>query len=89
MLQEAFGAFAREQLRPAALDADAAAQAPDELLAQADELGLTMLGVPEELGGAVVRALGGHRRARRRVARPRRHGPRGRRARAVRRRVAR
>lgn len=53
MLQEAFGAFAREQLRPAALDADTAAKAPDELLGQADELGLTMLGVPEELGGVV------------------------------------
>ena len=38
-----------------------------------------MLGVPEELGGAVERALGGHRRAGRRGARPRRHGPRGRR----------
>jgi alkylation response protein AidB-like acyl-CoA dehydrogenase len=53
MLQEAFGAFALEQLRPAALDADARARAPQELLAQADELGLTMLGVPEDLGGAV------------------------------------
>ena len=53
MLQEAFGAFALEQLRPAALDADARAQAPEGLLAQADELGLTMLGVPEDLGGAV------------------------------------
>ena len=53
MLQEAFGAFALEQLRPAALDADAKAQAPEALLAQAYELGLTMLGVPEDLGGAV------------------------------------
>jgi alkylation response protein AidB-like acyl-CoA dehydrogenase len=54
MLQEAFGAFAIEQLRPAALDADAQATAPDELLGQAAELGLTMLGVPEDLGGAVA-----------------------------------
>jgi alkylation response protein AidB-like acyl-CoA dehydrogenase len=54
MLQEAFGAFAAEQLRPAALDADAAAGAPEALLGQANELGLTMLGVPEELGGAVA-----------------------------------
>ena len=53
MLQEAFGAFAAEQLRPAALAADGACAAPPELLAQAAELGLTMLGVPEELGGAV------------------------------------
>jgi alkylation response protein AidB-like acyl-CoA dehydrogenase len=53
MLQESFKAFGAEQLRPAALRADTAAQAPAELLAQAGELGLTMLGVPEELGGAV------------------------------------
>jgi alkylation response protein AidB-like acyl-CoA dehydrogenase len=53
MLQEAFGAFAAEQLRPAARDADTAAATPPELFAQAGELGLTMLGVPEELGGAV------------------------------------
>jgi alkylation response protein AidB-like acyl-CoA dehydrogenase len=53
MLQESFKAFGADQLRPAALSADTAAKAPDELLAQAGELGLTMLGVPEELGGAV------------------------------------
>jgi alkylation response protein AidB-like acyl-CoA dehydrogenase len=53
MLQESFKAFGAEQLRPAALAADTAAQAPPELIAQAGELGLTMLGVPEELGGAV------------------------------------
>lgn len=53
MLQEAFRDFAAERLRPAALRADEAAAAPRELLDQANELGLTMLGVPEELGGAV------------------------------------
>jgi len=53
MLQEAFKDFATEKLRPAALAADAACAAPPELLAQAAELGLTMLGVPDELGGAV------------------------------------
>lgn len=53
MLQEAFRAFATEKLRPAALDADTNCATPAELLAQAAELGLTMLGVPEELGGAV------------------------------------
>ncbi len=53
MVQESFRAFAAERLRPAALDADAACVAPPELLAQIGELGLTMLGVPEELGGAV------------------------------------
>nr|WP_236262212.1 acyl-CoA dehydrogenase family protein [Conexibacter woesei] len=53
MLGEAFGEFGAERLRPNALKADAAAQAPPELLAEAAELGLTMLGVPEDLGGAV------------------------------------
>lgn len=53
MIQESFRAFAAERLRPAALAADAACAAPAELLEQVGELGLTMLGVPEELGGAV------------------------------------
>jgi alkylation response protein AidB-like acyl-CoA dehydrogenase len=54
MLQESFGDFAAGRLRPAALAADAACAAPPELLGQAEELGLSMLGVPEELGGAVA-----------------------------------
>ena len=54
MLSESVRDFARERLRPAALDADAACAAPAELLRQSDELGLTMIGVPEELGGAVT-----------------------------------
>ncbi|WP_304691451.1 acyl-CoA dehydrogenase family protein [Conexibacter sp. CPCC 205706] len=53
MLMEAFKDFGAERLRPNALKADEAAAAPKELLAEASELGLTMLGVPEELGGAV------------------------------------
>jgi alkylation response protein AidB-like acyl-CoA dehydrogenase len=53
MLQESFRAFGAEQLRPAALSADAAAKAPQNLLEAGGELGLTMLGVPEDLGGAV------------------------------------
>ncbi len=53
MVQQSFRAFAAEQLRPAASAADAACAAPAELLAQIGELGLTMLGVPEDLGGAV------------------------------------
>ena len=53
MLMESFRDFATARLRPAAADADAKAEAPQELLVQAEELGLTMLGVPEELGGAV------------------------------------
>jgi alkylation response protein AidB-like acyl-CoA dehydrogenase len=53
MLQESVREFALAKLRPAAGDADAACQAPDTLLGQANELGMTMVGVPEELGGAV------------------------------------
>jgi alkylation response protein AidB-like acyl-CoA dehydrogenase len=53
MFQEAGRAFAEEKVRPAALDADAARATPPELLAQAVELGVNMLGVPEELGGVM------------------------------------
>ncbi|HWD64733.1 MAG TPA: acyl-CoA dehydrogenase family protein [Solirubrobacteraceae bacterium] len=53
MLSESVRDFALERVRPAAVEADAACAAPPELLAQASELGLTMIGVPEELGGAV------------------------------------
>ena len=53
MLRESFGEFGAKRLRTAAADADAASAAPDELLKESAELGLTMLGVPEELGGAV------------------------------------
>jgi alkylation response protein AidB-like acyl-CoA dehydrogenase len=53
MLQESVRDFALERLRPVAADADANCAAPPEVLAQANELGLTMVGVPEELGGAV------------------------------------
>jgi alkylation response protein AidB-like acyl-CoA dehydrogenase len=41
------------KLRPAAEEADAGCAAPPELLGEANELGLTMVGVPEELGGAL------------------------------------
>jgi len=54
MLTESVRDFAQQKLRPAALAADAACVSPPELLAQSDELGLTMIGVPEELGGAVT-----------------------------------
>jgi alkylation response protein AidB-like acyl-CoA dehydrogenase len=53
MFQEAGRAFAEEKIRPAALAADAARATPPELLAQAVELGVNMLGVPEELGGVM------------------------------------
>jgi alkylation response protein AidB-like acyl-CoA dehydrogenase len=52
MMREAIGDFALEQLRPAALEADAECAAPKDLLEQANELGVTMLGVPGELEGA-------------------------------------
>jgi len=53
MFQEAGRAFAAEKVRPAAHDADDACATPKELLAEATELGVNMLGVPEELGGVM------------------------------------
>ena len=53
MLRESVRDFALDKLRPAAEKADAYCQAPIELLTQANELGLTMVGVPESLGGAM------------------------------------
>ena len=54
MLRESVRDFALAKLRPAATEADEACAAPEALLTQANELGLTMVGVPEELGGAVT-----------------------------------
>jgi alkylation response protein AidB-like acyl-CoA dehydrogenase len=54
MLRESVRDFALAKLRPAATEADEACAAPGELLTQANELGLTMVGVPDELGGAVT-----------------------------------
>jgi hypothetical protein len=53
MLSESVRDFALAKVRPAAQQADADTATPPELLAQSNELGLTMVGVPEELGGAV------------------------------------
>jgi alkylation response protein AidB-like acyl-CoA dehydrogenase len=53
MFQEAGRAFAEEKVRPAALEADDACETPKEVLDQAAELGVNMLGVPEELGGVM------------------------------------
>jgi len=53
MFQEGGRSFAEEKIRPAALEADADCSTPPELLAQAAELGINMLGVPEELGGVM------------------------------------
>lgn len=53
MLQEGVRDFAEARVRPAAKQADFDRSAPAELLAQANELGVNMLGVPEELGGVM------------------------------------
>ncbi len=53
MLRDSTRDFAMARLRPVAEAADAACATPPDLLGQANELGLTMIGVPEELGGAV------------------------------------
>jgi alkylation response protein AidB-like acyl-CoA dehydrogenase len=53
LLQETVREFALERLRPAALGADNDCAAPSELLEQAAELGLVLLGVPEEVGGVM------------------------------------
>ena len=53
MLRDSVREFALARLRPAAHEADEACAAPVDLLAQANELGLAMVGVPEEMGGAV------------------------------------
>ncbi len=53
MLRDSVRDFTRDRVRPVARQADEACATPPELLAQSVELGLTMIGVPEELGGAV------------------------------------
>jgi alkylation response protein AidB-like acyl-CoA dehydrogenase len=53
MLQEGVRDFAAAEVRPVAKQADFDRSAPSELLAQANELGVNMLGVPEELGGVM------------------------------------
>jgi len=53
MFQEAVRDFAAEKVRPAAGDADAKRAVPGELLDQANELGINMLGVPAELEGVM------------------------------------
>jgi alkylation response protein AidB-like acyl-CoA dehydrogenase len=54
MLCEAVSDFAASAVRPAAVDADTATETPAELIEQAAELGLGMLGIPEELGGVMA-----------------------------------
>ncbi|MEW2501502.1 acyl-CoA dehydrogenase family protein [Amycolatopsis sp. NPDC047767] len=52
LIAETVTEFAAEQLRPAAADADAKLAAPEGLLTRAAELGISVLSIPEELGGA-------------------------------------
>jgi alkylation response protein AidB-like acyl-CoA dehydrogenase len=54
MFQEGGRAFAADQIRKAALEADEKRETPKEILDQANELGVNMLGVPEELGGVMT-----------------------------------
>jgi len=51
MIRDTVVEFAAEQIRPIAADADAKCEAPQGLLSQIQELGVTLVGVPEELGG--------------------------------------
>ncbi|HSE54641.1 MAG TPA: acyl-CoA dehydrogenase family protein [Nocardioidaceae bacterium] len=51
MLVDVVGEFAAELVRPAAAEANDACAAPDDLLKSSLEIGLPILGVPEELGG--------------------------------------
>jgi alkylation response protein AidB-like acyl-CoA dehydrogenase len=53
MLRDSVREFALAKLHPAAGEADANTATPPDLLGHANELGLSMVGVPEELGGAV------------------------------------
>jgi alkylation response protein AidB-like acyl-CoA dehydrogenase len=53
MLIEAFGEFAKSELLPIATKSSNDCKTPDEVLKASTELGVTMIGVPEELGGAV------------------------------------
>jgi alkylation response protein AidB-like acyl-CoA dehydrogenase len=53
MLQEGVRDFAEAKVRPVAKQADFDKATPADLLAQANELGINMLGVPEELGGVM------------------------------------
>jgi alkylation response protein AidB-like acyl-CoA dehydrogenase len=53
MLKEGVRDFAEAEVRPVAGKADADCATPAGLLSQASELGINMLGVPEELGGVM------------------------------------
>jgi len=52
MLRDSVHSFAQEQLRQQAAAADSACAAPAELLRQSADLGIALMGIPEDLGGA-------------------------------------
>ena len=54
MLVEVTREIATNELRPAALKADEACAPPQAILDQGNELGLALLGVPEDLGGTAT-----------------------------------
>jgi alkylation response protein AidB-like acyl-CoA dehydrogenase len=54
MIVETVREFAAERLRPAAPSADDKCAPPEDLLSTSAELGITLLGVPEELGGVAT-----------------------------------
>jgi alkylation response protein AidB-like acyl-CoA dehydrogenase len=51
LIRDTVAEFATEQLRERAAESDANCAAPEDLIAKSAELGITLLGVPEELGG--------------------------------------
>jgi alkylation response protein AidB-like acyl-CoA dehydrogenase len=54
MIVETVTEFAAEQLRPNAAEADSACRVSPAVLAKSAELGISLLGVPEELGGVAT-----------------------------------
>lgn len=52
MMRDSVQRYAEERLRPAAYDADNNCAAPADLLSEANELGLALMAIPEEAGGA-------------------------------------
>jgi alkylation response protein AidB-like acyl-CoA dehydrogenase len=51
LIRDTVAAFAREQVRPIAREADESGQVPDAIVQHAWELGLVQSGIPEQLGG--------------------------------------
>ena len=52
MMRDSVQRYAEERLRPAAYDADNNCAAPEDLLSEANELGLALMAIPEDAGGA-------------------------------------